>query len=89
MKTIDAFVDVGTPKFVILPIVEPATPQLWEEHLEAGRADRARDRRDTVGSMNDQGPAFPKHAVGSGPIDLARSRWCDEGWTEAPTVWRW
>jgi len=34
MKTIDAFVDVGTTKFVILPIVEPATPDLWLEHLE-------------------------------------------------------
>jgi len=34
MKTIGAFVDVGTTKFVILPIVEPATPDLWLEHLE-------------------------------------------------------
>ena len=34
MKTIDAFVDVGTTKFVILPIVEPAAPDLWLEHLE-------------------------------------------------------
>ncbi len=34
MSTIDKFVAVGTTKFVILPIVEPATPQLWVEHLE-------------------------------------------------------
>jgi probable F420-dependent oxidoreductase len=34
MATIDKFVAVGTTKFVILPIVEPATPQLWLEHLE-------------------------------------------------------
>ena len=34
MTTIDKFVAVGTTKFVILPIVEPATPQLWVEHLE-------------------------------------------------------
>ena len=34
MATIDKFVAVGTTKFVILPIVEPATPQLWVEHLE-------------------------------------------------------
>ena len=34
MATIDKFVSVGTSKFVILPIVEPATPQLWVEHLE-------------------------------------------------------
>ena len=34
MATIDKFVAVGTSKFVILPIVEPATPQLWVEHLE-------------------------------------------------------
>jgi probable F420-dependent oxidoreductase len=34
MKTIDAFVDIGTTKFVILPMVEPATPDLWLEHLE-------------------------------------------------------
>jgi probable F420-dependent oxidoreductase len=34
MSTIDKFVAVGTTKFVILPIVEPATPHLWVEHLE-------------------------------------------------------
>jgi probable F420-dependent oxidoreductase len=33
MSTIDKFVAVGITKFVILPIVEPATPQLWVEHL--------------------------------------------------------
>ena len=34
MSTIDKFVAVGTTKFVILPIVEPASPQQWVEHLE-------------------------------------------------------
>ena len=34
MATIDRFVAIGTTKFVILPIVEPATPQEWVEHLE-------------------------------------------------------
>jgi probable F420-dependent oxidoreductase len=34
MATIDRFVAVGTTKFVILPIVEPATPRDWVEHLE-------------------------------------------------------
>jgi probable F420-dependent oxidoreductase len=34
MATIDKFVAVGTSKFVILPIVEPASPQEWVEHLE-------------------------------------------------------
>jgi probable F420-dependent oxidoreductase len=34
MTTIDAFVDVGTTKFVIVPMVEPATPDQWVEHLE-------------------------------------------------------
>ena len=34
LQTIDKFVAVGTTKFVILPIVEPATPQQWVEHLE-------------------------------------------------------
>ena len=34
MDTIDRFVAVGTTKFVILPIVEPPTPQAWVEHLE-------------------------------------------------------
>ncbi len=34
MSTIDKFVAVGTSKFVILPIVEPSSPQLWVEHLE-------------------------------------------------------
>jgi probable F420-dependent oxidoreductase len=34
MGTIDRFVAVGTTKFVILPIVEPATPSEWVEHLE-------------------------------------------------------
>ena len=35
MTTIDAFVAVGTTKFVILPLVEPASPDAWVEHLEA------------------------------------------------------
>jgi probable F420-dependent oxidoreductase len=34
MATIDKFVAVGTSKFVILPIVEPASPEQWIEHLE-------------------------------------------------------
>ncbi|MEP7202859.1 MAG: LLM class flavin-dependent oxidoreductase [Ilumatobacteraceae bacterium] len=34
MHTIDKFVAVGTTKFVILPIVEPASPEKWVEHLE-------------------------------------------------------
>ena len=34
MATIDRFVAVGTTKFVILPIVEPATRRGWVEHLE-------------------------------------------------------
>ena len=34
MSTIERFVAVGTSKFVILPIVEPATPIAWVEHLE-------------------------------------------------------
>jgi probable F420-dependent oxidoreductase len=32
--TIDRFVAVGTTKFVVLPIVEPASPGGWIEHLE-------------------------------------------------------
>jgi probable F420-dependent oxidoreductase len=34
MAMIDRFVAVGTTKFVILPLSEPATPDLWEAHLE-------------------------------------------------------
>ena len=34
MATIDRFVAVGTSKFVILPIVEPATADDWVEHLQ-------------------------------------------------------
>ena len=34
IETIDRFVAVGTTKFVIVPVVEPVTPQLWVEHLE-------------------------------------------------------
>ena len=34
MTTIDRFVAAGTTKFVIVPTVEPATPQQWVEHLE-------------------------------------------------------
>ena len=34
IATIDRFVAVGTTKFVILPIDEPATPEAWVEHLE-------------------------------------------------------
>jgi probable F420-dependent oxidoreductase len=34
MATIDRFVAVGTTKFVILPIVEPASPGEWVRHLE-------------------------------------------------------
>ncbi len=35
IDTIDRFVAVGTTKFVILPIVEPSSPQAWIDHLEA------------------------------------------------------
>jgi probable F420-dependent oxidoreductase len=35
MDTIERFVAVGTTKFVILPLVEPATPDEWVAHLEA------------------------------------------------------
>ena len=35
VDTIDRFVAVGTTKFVVLPIVEPASPALWVQHLEA------------------------------------------------------
>ena len=34
LATIDRFVAVGTTKFVVLPIVEPPTPDAWVEHLE-------------------------------------------------------
>jgi probable F420-dependent oxidoreductase len=34
LAAIDRFVEVGTSKFVILPIVEPTTPQAWVRHLE-------------------------------------------------------
>lgn len=34
IATIDQFVAVGTTKFVVLPIVEPATPTDWVRHLE-------------------------------------------------------
>lgn len=35
IDTIDRFVAAGTSKFVVLPIVEPATPDAWVRHLEA------------------------------------------------------
>ena len=34
LATIDRFVAAGTTKFVVLPIVEPATPDDWVAHLE-------------------------------------------------------
>ena len=34
MNMIDRFVAVGTTKFVILPIVEPGSPEAWLAHLE-------------------------------------------------------
>jgi probable F420-dependent oxidoreductase len=34
LALIDRFVAVGTTKFVVLPIVEPATPDEWCAHLE-------------------------------------------------------
>ena len=34
LATVDRFVAVGTSKFVVLPIVEPATPAAWVTHLE-------------------------------------------------------
>jgi probable F420-dependent oxidoreductase len=34
MATLEQFVAVGTTKFVILPIVEPASPDEWVAHLE-------------------------------------------------------
>lgn len=33
LDTIDRFVAVGTSKFVVLPLVEPATPGAWIDHL--------------------------------------------------------
>jgi probable F420-dependent oxidoreductase len=35
LATIDRFVDVGTTKFVVLPIVEPEGPEGWAAELEA------------------------------------------------------
>ena len=32
--TIEQFVAVGTTKFVVLPIVEPASPDEWVAHLD-------------------------------------------------------
>ena len=34
IDTIDRFVAVGTTKFVVLPIVEPASATDWVRHLE-------------------------------------------------------
>ncbi|MDO8363346.1 MAG: TIGR03854 family LLM class F420-dependent oxidoreductase [Actinomycetota bacterium] len=34
IDTIDRFVAVGTSKFVVLPIVEPGSPDAWLQHLE-------------------------------------------------------
>ncbi len=34
LATVDAFVRVGTTKFVILPLVEPEGPEAWVAHLE-------------------------------------------------------
>ena len=34
LDLIDAFVAVGTSKFVVLPLKEPATPADWVAHLE-------------------------------------------------------
>lgn len=34
LALVDRFVSVGTTKFVILPLVEPAGPEAWVEHLE-------------------------------------------------------
>jgi probable F420-dependent oxidoreductase len=34
LRLIDRFVAVGTSKFVILPLVEPAGPEAWVAHLE-------------------------------------------------------
>jgi len=33
--------------------------------------------------MNDRARRSPSPPLAADPIDLARSRWCDEGWTEA------
>ena len=35
LAVIDRFVDVGTTKFVVLPIVEPMGPEGWTAELEA------------------------------------------------------
>ena len=32
-NTVRRFMDVGTSKFVVLPIVEPPTPDAWRSHL--------------------------------------------------------
>ncbi|HRE00817.1 MAG TPA: hypothetical protein PLV68_05930, partial [Ilumatobacteraceae bacterium] len=38
LATIDRFVDVGTTKFVVLPIVEPNGAEAWIAELEAAAA---------------------------------------------------
>ena len=38
-ETIEKFVAVDTTKFVVLPIVEPATPHEWVAHLEQAAAE--------------------------------------------------
>ena len=35
LALIDRFVAIGTSKFVVLPLVEPASPDAWVAHLEA------------------------------------------------------
>jgi probable F420-dependent oxidoreductase len=34
LELVDAFVGVGTSKFVVLPLVEPGSPAAWVSHLE-------------------------------------------------------
>ena len=37
-RTINKFIDVGASKFVVIPLVEPASPQAWVSHLEEAAA---------------------------------------------------
>ena len=33
VATVEAFLDAGTSKFVVLPLVEPASAVAWTDHL--------------------------------------------------------
>ena len=66
-NTVRRFMDVGTSKFVVLPIVEPPTPDAWRSHLAKRRRPSFPCRRD---ALNGSGPGAQTRDMSIRPTAL-------------------